>query len=144
MDYRTLYSITQLNLMFHYPDKYVYKNQHNKDGGYFLIPHPNIAFMKFFCVASSGMGWEHVSISICKTVGTRLQQEHRSPTWMEMSIIKDIFWDPEDAVMQLHPPRSQYVSQHPYCLHLWRPTNQTIPLPDPILVGIPGSNKQSF
>jgi hypothetical protein len=52
-----------------------------------------------------------------------------------MCQIKALFWDEEEAVMQLHPPRSDYVNVHHFCLHLWRPTETTIPLPPSILVG---------
>jgi hypothetical protein len=69
--------------------------------------------------------WEHVSVS------TR----HRTPNWIEMCFVKDLFWDDEEAVMQLHPPRSDYVNHHPFTLHLWRPMQATIPLPPSILVG---------
>ncbi|MBM7488042.1 hypothetical protein ACVWWI_006410 [Bradyrhizobium sp. USDA 3686] len=40
--------------------------------------------------------------------------------------------------MQLHPPRSQYVNNSRYCLHLWRPTRQVIPMPSAAFVGIVG------
>lgn len=78
-----------------------------------------------FVIASDGEGWEHVSVS----------RKNRIPTWPEMCQIKNIFWDTEDAVMQLHPPQSDYVNVHPNCLHLWRPTDRPIPLPPSILVG---------
>lgn len=70
-------------------------------------------------------GWEHVSVS------TR----RRIPNWREMCFVKDLFWSDDEAVMQLHPPKSEYVNQHPFCLHLWRPNKQKIPLPPRILVG---------
>ena len=60
---------------------------------------------------SEGMGWDHISISL----------RHRCPTWEEMCWVKNLFFDPDDVVMQLHPAKSQYVNYHPYCLHLWRP-----------------------
>jgi hypothetical protein len=69
--------------------------------------------------------WEHVSVS---TPG-------RPPNWQEMCFVKDLFWDPEEVVMQLHPARSEYVNNHPHCLHLWRPLNATIPTPPSLLVG---------
>lgn len=69
--------------------------------------------------------WEHVSVSL----------PDRCPTWEEMAYVKSLFWDEEDCVVQYHPPRSEYVNQHPYCLHLWRPVGQVIPLPPSILVG---------
>jgi hypothetical protein len=89
------------------------------------------------CVASDGtepgapdiaQGWQHVSVSL----------PHRCPSWAEMDYIKCLFWDDTDAVMQLHPPRDVWVNNHPTCLHLWAPTRQDIPLPSPLLVGIPG------
>jgi hypothetical protein len=69
--------------------------------------------------------WEHVSVSL----------PDRAPTWEEMSWIKDLFWKEEECVVQYHPPRSQYVNYHPFCLHLWRPTRKPIPMPPSILVG---------
>ena len=81
-----------------------------------------------FVIASDGLGWEHVSVSHYK----------RLPRWDEMCLIKDLFWDGEEIVMQLHPAKSTYVNNHPYCLHLWRPINSKIPIPDVMLVGIPG------
>jgi hypothetical protein len=70
-------------------------------------------------------GWKHVSVS------TR----RRNPNWQEMCWVKDLFWDPEDCVVQYHPPRSVYVSHHPYCLHLWRPLRERLPMPSHLLVG---------
>lgn len=73
-------------------------------------------------VASDGGGWEHVSVSL----------ERRTPTWEEMCKVKDIFWDPEDCVMQLHPPKSEYVNFAKNCLHLWRPVaGEVPPIPQP-------------
>lgn len=46
-----------------------------------------------------------------------------------MQQVKELFWDDEQAVMQLHPPKSTYRNHHPGCLHMWRPTDQNIPLP---------------
>ncbi len=70
--------------------------------------------------------WEHVSVSL----------PNRTPNWVEMCFVKDLFWDEEETVMQLHPPRSKWVNNHQYCLHLWRPTNAEIPLPPEIAVGV--------
>lgn len=83
-------------------------------------------------IASEGFGWEHVSVSL----------PERCPIWQEMTYIKGIFWDPEDAVMQLHPPASTYVNNHPFCLHLWRPIEILIPLPPVEFVGVPELNHE--
>lgn len=64
-------------------------------------------------------GWEHVSVSTLR----------RCPTWEEMDAVKRLFWDDSECVMQLHVPRSDHKNLHPYCLHLWKPTNQDIPRP---------------
>lgn len=76
---------------------------------------------------SNGLGWEHVSVS---TPG-------RCPNWIEMVHVKNLFWGPDDVVMQLHPAERDYVNVHPHCLHLWRPTTDgiTIPTPPRELVG---------
>lgn len=78
-----------------------------------------------FVVASDGAGWEHVSVS----------RRDRCPTWEEMCQVKDMFWDSEDCAVQFHPPRSEYVNNHPYCLHLWREIGAELQLPASILVG---------
>lgn len=72
-----------------------------------------------------GLAWEHVSISL----------PMRCPTWDEMCFIKSLFWDDEDCVMQLHPPRSQWVNNHSFCLHLWRSVGKSIPQPPSLMVG---------
>jgi len=79
-----------------------------------------------YCQASDGIGWEHVSVTF---------NRKRTPPWEIMNHVKDLFWDEEDVVIQIHPPKSQYVNHHPYCLHLWRPIGVSLPLPDPIMVG---------
>lgn len=59
----------------------------------------------------------------------------RCPTWEEMCWIKGQFWGPEDRVIQYHPPASEYINDHPYCLHLWRPIGAEIPAPPSWMVG---------
>lgn len=77
------------------------------------------------------VGWEHVSVSVRNRAATR----QRTPTWREMSYVKDLCWDEEDVVVQFHPKRSEYVNLHPHCLHLWRYTLAELPTPTPNLVG---------
>lgn len=90
---------------------------------------------RVFCIASDGSQentlprWKHVSVSFGPNKAT--------PSWDLMCKVKELFWEPEDVVMQLHPPRSQWISNHPGCLHLWQPLEPgvTIPLPPSIMVG---------
>jgi hypothetical protein len=103
------------------------------DFGAFVVPGPTGE--KLMILASPGdadesIPWEHVSVST----------KHRCPTWKEMCWVKDLFWNPEEAVMQLHPPKSDWVNNHNYCLHLWRPMDGIIPLPPSIAVGYKALN----
>lgn len=77
-----------------------------------------------FVIAGCGFGWDHVSVSA----------RNRVPSWNEMTYIKSLFWDDEETVVQFHPKKSEYVNNHPYCLHLWKPHNQEIVLPPRFMV----------
>lgn len=59
----------------------------------------------------------------------------RCPTWEEMCMVKDIFWGEEECVVQFHPPRSEYVNRHPYCLHLWKKIGEEYETPPKEYVG---------
>lgn len=99
-------------------------NDAGNNGAFWLPRRPGEP--PFFAIASDGVGWEHVSVSL----------PNRCLTWPEMSAVKAMFWDAEDCVVQYHPPASSYVNNHPHCLHLWRPTRAVLPMPDDLLVGI--------
>lgn len=70
-------------------------------------------------------GWEHVSVSTAR----------RCPNWTEMCFVKSLFWGDEETVVEFHPPKSQWISNHPYVLHLFKPPYPVV-LPPPILVGV--------
>lgn len=86
------------------------------------------------CIVASGAdaddklseGWEHVSVST----------HRRVPNWQEMCFVKDLFWDETECVIQFHPPKSDYVNNHPFCLHLWGRADGALPRPPSILVGV--------
>jgi hypothetical protein len=97
--------------------------------GLFLLPGPHARTLTVVADPGSdrdGICWDHVSVSIPK----------RTPSWAEMDYVKRCFWDDAETVMQLHPPRAQWINHHPHCLHLWRPwgPGETIPLPPLIAV----------
>lgn len=118
--------------MFKVPEKYRFKlNPESSLHGYgnngmFKIPMSNRSIA--YIVASDGMGWEHVSVHI------ESQGKERTPTWPEMCKIKDLFWGKEDCVVQFHPPETEYVNDHKHTLHLWRPINEKLPIPNKIMV----------
>jgi hypothetical protein len=100
-------------------------NEHN---GVFKIPRGKNVFV---VIASSDMGWQHVSLSLQTNTGKILE---RCPKWSEMCELKELFFEDEEVAMQLHPKKSQYVNLNPYVLHLWRPLDEKIPLPPLIIV----------
>lgn len=92
---------------------------------------PSFGFTGFFCLKLFGSevkciacdqgGWQHVSVSV--------QSSSQPPSWAIMCKVKDLFWEPEDCVVQYHPPRSQYINCHPGVLHLWRSLDSNFPMP---------------
>lgn len=111
--------------------RYYYFGQYGDSyNGLFIIPTKKV---KFQVIASNGMDWEHVSVTLKNRWGYQL---HRCPTWEEMCFIKELFFEGNEVVMQLHPSEEEYVNNHPYCLHLWKPKSAVIPTPPSELVGI--------
>lgn len=125
--------------MFHVPEQYrirvgpMASGRENGNNGAFFVPYKH-ARVPLKVIASDGGldpadpgsgAWEHVSVSL----------PDRCPTWAEMCAVKALFWDPEDTVVQYHPPASEYVNNHPHCLHLWRPAGLELPRPPALMVG---------
>lgn len=79
-------------------------------------------------VCSWGAGWEHVSIAPAKSRIT--------PSWDDMCRLKEMFFEDDEAVIQIHPPKAEYVNNKPNCLHLWRCKYREMILPPSCLVGI--------
>jgi hypothetical protein len=107
------------------PDLAPYRKVHSKlgygdkEGGYFSIQSPLQKDRWLRILASTGMGWDHVSVSL----------PHRIPTWTEMDFVKRRFFNDDEVVMQIHPATPDHINNFPYCLHLWRPQNEMIPVP---------------
>lgn len=106
--------------------KGMFGTQTGQKFGAFLIPFESRELKVI--VAPEGGDWEHVSVSL----------EKRCPNWKEMCKVKSLFWDDEDTVIQFHPPKSDYVNNHPFCLHMWKYCKGEIPRPHALLVGIKG------
>ena len=94
--------------------------------GLFDIQGPCGCALHIMAAAGEFDGWEHVSVSTPR----------RAPNWQEMCWVKDLFWADDECVMQLHPPKADYINNHPNCLHLWKPTTQEIPRPPSAAVGV--------
>lgn len=70
-------------------------------------------------ISADQMGWDHVSVST----------PFRCPTFEELKMIKDLFWSEEETVFHFFPKKSEYISFHPYCLHLWKKHGRDYELP---------------
>lgn len=69
------------------------------------------------------MGIEHVSVSCLN--------KRVMPSWEDMCRFKDLFFKPEEQVVQIHPRASEYVhgvgpshNRLENILHLWRPSDE--------------------
>jgi len=98
--------------------------------GAFLLPYSSTVTLQV--IASDGLGWDHVSV--VPVDPSRHQKLYRTPTWAEMCYVKELFFDETETVIQYHPPKKLYRNAHEYCLHLWKPQDAELPLPDPIMV----------
>ena len=79
-------------------------------------------------IASWGAGWDHVSVCPVK--------RNYTPSWDDMCLIKELFFKDSEAVIQIHPPKDEYVNNMRNCLHLWRANDKDMVLPPSFMVGI--------
>ena len=105
----------------------------NHGNGFFHVPTEDHKYL-LRVMASDGMGWDHVSVSL----------PDRCPNWDEMSLVHRMFFKPTEEAMQLHVPVKDHVCHHPYCLHLWRPQGPKIPRPPSVLVGAPNEENKEL
>lgn len=64
--------------------------------------------------------WYHVSFS----------RTGRMPTYDDAALVRRAFFRPASVVVQVFPPESEHVNDHPYCLHLWERLNPPRLIPD--------------
>lgn len=105
-------------------DKRIIIQQTADDGGW-AIGYLKGSKIPVMIIFSWGGGWDHVSVSY----------PSRCCTWDEMCEVKDIFFRDDECVVQYHPAKADYINRHPYCLHIWKPQQQSIPVPPKYMVG---------
>ena len=98
----------KLSCLDKYRQRHPYTGVGDQGNGLFVIPFTGK--ISLVVMASDGMGWDHVSVSV----------PDRCPTWEEMSFIKRLFFENDECAVQYHPPVDDHISLHPFCLHLWR------------------------
>ena len=86
-------------------------------------------------IISWGGGWDHVSVAPKK--------KNIIPDWDSMCMLKDLFFKDDEAVIQIHPPKDEYVNNMPNCLHLWRWNEGEMTLPPSFMVGIRNGQTRS-
>lgn len=91
--------------------------------GHFMIAYQNTN-VKFFVIATNHNGWDHISVSL----------KNRCPNWIEMCFVKDLFFDEDEVVIQIHPKKGNYVNLAKSCLHLWKDQNNEFGLPEECMV----------
>ena len=94
------------------------------EGGAYEIHFPPTG-VRLVVIASTGHGWDHVSVSTAS----------RCPTWDELEHVKRLFFLPHETAVQFHVPPREHVNIHPYCLHLWRYQYAEFPRPPSWMVG---------
>jgi len=60
--------------------------------------------------------WKHASIS----------HPNRYPTWDEILDVRYTFFGEQEEVMQVLPPKSEYINVHKNCFHLWCPVGRRL------------------
>ena len=106
-------------------NRYLEIKKEGKDGfGGTFYERKSRCYLNF--IMSWGAGWEHCSVSM----------PTRCPSWEQMCAIKDLFFKEEECCVEYHPAKDDYVNNHPYCLHIWRPINEDLPKPPSIMVGV--------
>lgn len=107
------------------PEHWQSIGQNEQNESSFSVPSPVIGGESLAVHIGINLGWEYAAVST----------QHRCPSWEEMAFIKSSLWPPESCVVEFHPPQSQYVNVHPYCLWLFRPVGGGMPRPPVEIVG---------
>lgn len=102
------------------------------DGSY-QFRHPWIKDYWLFCMVSTKDGWELVRITLKKMADkktNRVVGVDRSLTREECCIVKDLFWNPEECVVDFIGPMTHYVGNIVHSTFLWRPVDNPLPVPN--------------
>lgn len=115
-----------------FPEKFRFKNakmgyasNENDPFGIFVIPslrNENERSLNVVAVDGTETGWEHVSVSLS-------HYPLKCPSWEEMCIVKKLFWNDDECIVQFHPQKSEYINNHPGVLHLWKCVKTQFPMP---------------
>jgi hypothetical protein len=71
------------------------------------------------CQEQDGKLWVHLSVSRKKSI----------PTWADLVKVKELFLGTDALAIQVLVPRSEWVNDHEFCLHLYQCLDDR-PIPD--------------
>lgn len=90
------------------------------DGARFVNKWKRLSVIVSGDVEKDGRRWLHLSVA----------SPDRLPKYDTLVEVKELFIGSERKAIQVFPPRSQHISIHPNCLHLWHCAEAEDPLPD--------------
>jgi len=96
--------------------------------GMFRLTHPETG-RSLHVVASDGRDWDECGLAGPPWEHVSVSPAYGCPLWAEMCWVKDLFFGPDEWVVQYHPAAKDYVNIHPRVLHLWRPVGVDFPIP---------------
>lgn len=105
------------------------------NNGAFIIPSPHQPDV-LLCIVSDGGGWDHLSAH-----GESGGGQMFTPSWDDMAFLKELFFEDDEVVMQLHPAKKYYINCEPHTLHLWRSQEKDIPTPPRWMIATDASLK---
>lgn len=94
--------------------------EHGGDGEKFASAGSDLTVIWSIAVELDHRPWLHVSAA----------RQTRMPSYLDMVRVKEIFVGPDRFAYSVWAPRSEHISIHNYCLHLWAPLDGDPPLPD--------------
>ena len=102
--------------------------------GAFILNHKDGRVIYLIVDDGKQSGWEHVSVSCMRKHRGKVVPQ--MPDWSVMGIVKDLFWEDTETVIQMHLPKAEYPNESVFTLHLWKCIRQEYVLPPKELVGI--------
>lgn len=105
------------------------KSAEGDRNGFFAVKIDNLVMAMVIVTDGTQTGWERVSVHIRQYRKGGRDFTSRLPTFLEMEMIKQLFFAPDAVVMQLHLPGAPLNNK---VLTLWRPVSETIPTPPEI------------
>ena len=95
--------------------------------GAFTISHKDGRVLLMSVDNGAVSGWEHVSVTCIRKHRKNLKAV--MPDCAVMDMVKDMWWDSNETVVQFHAPKDDVVNKHPESVHLWKSLRQEYLLP---------------